>query len=102
MLVMRGKVVVKPEAREAFVEAVQKLVAVSREGEGVLHYDVGESITEPNTFVSLEVYQDEEAARRNEQTSAWAEAVPVIQRSLAEAPSGEAYTVQEARPMDVG
>lgn len=102
MLIMRGKVVVKPEAREAFLQAVGALALASRKNEGVVSYDVCESVTEPNTFVSIEVYDNEEAAKANEQSEAWRHAVQVIQNSLAEPPSGEVYVVAAARPMQMG
>ena len=57
MLVNRVKIMINPDKRRQFLDAITKLVHASREAKGVISYDICESTTEPNTFIAIEVYE---------------------------------------------
>ncbi len=59
--VMHATMPVKPEMREAFLNAIPRLVNASNEEEGILFYQCYEAVAEPNTFVMIEVYKDKAA-----------------------------------------
>jgi len=52
---------VKPEAVEQVREALQTLVAATRDEEGCVSYDLYESAAAPGTFVTLERWTDQTA-----------------------------------------
>jgi (4S)-4-hydroxy-5-phosphonooxypentane-2,3-dione isomerase len=78
MLVVCVHVHVKPEHREAFVEASQENARNTIQEPGNLRFDVLQESDDPNRFVLYEVYRDEAATKAHKQTShyaRWAEAV---------------------------
>ena len=64
MIVGRFKVQCRPERTEEVAAAITAVEAPSRALPGVVHFDVTRSLTDPNTFVVLEVFEDQEALRR--------------------------------------
>jgi quinol monooxygenase YgiN len=68
MIIGRFSVQCHPEWTEKVAAAIAAVEAPSRALPGVVHFDVARSLTEPNTFVVVEVFSDREAlARQNAQ-----------------------------------
>jgi quinol monooxygenase YgiN len=66
MIVARFKVQCRPERTEEFADTVAAVEAPSRGLPGVVHFDVARSVTEPDTFVVTEVFEDRGALERQE------------------------------------
>lgn len=64
MIVARFKVQCRPESTEEMRTAIAAVEAPSREIPGVVHFDVARSLTDPNTFVVIEVFEDHQALER--------------------------------------
>jgi quinol monooxygenase YgiN len=64
MIVARFKVQCRSDRAEAMAEAIAAVEAPSRELPGVVHFDVARSLTDPNTFVVIEVFEDRSALDR--------------------------------------
>jgi quinol monooxygenase YgiN len=64
MIVARFKVQCQPERTEEMRAAIAAVEAPSREIPGVIHFDVARSLTEPNTFIVIEVFEDRQALDR--------------------------------------
>jgi (4S)-4-hydroxy-5-phosphonooxypentane-2,3-dione isomerase len=78
MLVVCVHVHVKPEHREAFVEASLENARNTIREPGNLRFDVLEEADDPNRFVLYEVYRNEAAVKAHKQTphyARWAETV---------------------------
>lgn len=70
MLASFVTVQVKPEYREAFIEAVREHASLSvREDPGCLRFDVVQSQQDPDQFNYFEVYRNEEASRAHGQAA---------------------------------
>jgi quinol monooxygenase YgiN len=80
MIVARFKVQCHPENAEEVAAAIAAVEAPSRGLPGVIHFDVARSLTDPNSFVVVEVFEDRQALERQE---AQAEVAAVL--SLVEA-----------------
>jgi quinol monooxygenase YgiN len=61
MLIVHATLPILAEKREEFLGAVGGLIEASNAEEGVLGYDLYESVSRPNEFVMLEHYVDEAA-----------------------------------------
>ena len=55
MIVGRFEVQCRPDRTEEVAAAIAAVEAPSRELPGVVHFDVARSLTDPNTFVGIEV-----------------------------------------------
>jgi quinol monooxygenase YgiN len=64
MIVARFKVQCRPERTEEMCAAIAAVEAPSREIPGVVHFDAARSLTDPDTFVVIEVFQDRQALER--------------------------------------
>lgn len=91
MIICRFRVECRPERTEGMATAIAAVEAPSRALPGVVHFDVTRSLTEPNAFVVLEVFEDGQALDRQE---AQAEVAAVLDLVANGALAGRA---QEAR-----
>lgn len=64
MIIGRFKVQCRPERAEEMAAAIAAVEAPSRALPGVVHFDVARSLTDPNTFVVTEVFEDRAAWHR--------------------------------------
>ena len=61
MIIIHGLLKIKPESRAAFLEEAGRAVEHSKAEEGNLEYRLFEATDEPNTFLTLEKWRNEEA-----------------------------------------
>jgi quinol monooxygenase YgiN len=66
MIVARFKVQCWPERTEEMGAAIAAVEAPSREIPGVVHFDAARSLTDPDTFVVIEVFEDRQALERQD------------------------------------
>jgi quinol monooxygenase YgiN len=64
MIIGRFKAQCRPESAEQMAAAIAAIQTPSRELPGVIHFDVARSLTDPNTFLALEVFEDRAALDR--------------------------------------
>ena len=79
MLVVRFKVQCKLEKTEQALALFQEIVATSRPLDGTIHFDMGRDLTDPDSFIALEVFADRVALNRQE-------SLPVVQKTIAVLP----------------
>ncbi len=63
MLVIIGRVAIKPERREEGVKAALEMVAASQAEAGCISYDFYADLQDPNSFFAFEQWESEEALR---------------------------------------
>ena len=83
---------VKPEQRQAFLDATLDNARNTVQEPGNLRFDVHQSLDEPNRFLLYEVYRDEPGMKAHKATAhyaRWAEAVAPL---MAEPRLGVKYT----------
>jgi quinol monooxygenase YgiN len=61
MIVVTGRVQIPGERREQFVAISTEMCAASREDDGCVGYRVYEDLEQPNRFVFIEEWRDDEA-----------------------------------------
>ena len=75
MLVVRFKVQCKPERTDQALAWFQEVVATSRHLDGTIHFDIGRDLTDPDSFLALEVFADRAALDRQE-------SLPAVQKTI--------------------
>ena len=75
MLVVRFKVQCKPEKTDQALALFQEIVTTSRPLDGTIHFDMGRDLTDPDSFIALEVFADRAALDRQE-------SLPVVQKTI--------------------
>ena len=76
MVVMRFKVKVRPERAEDVRDALEAVIAPSRALQGVLHFDIARDLSDPDSFIATEIYEDKSVLDRQE-------ALPEVEAALA-------------------
>jgi quinol monooxygenase YgiN len=76
VIVARFRVQCRPEHADEVAAAIAAVEAPSRALPGVIHFDVARSLTDVNTLVVIEVFEDREAFQRQ---NAQAEVAAVLQ-----------------------
>lgn len=66
MIVIRFKVQCKPGQAEPLIAAFKAVIAASRPLKGVISFDIGRDLADPNAFVATEVFEDRAALDRQE------------------------------------
>jgi quinol monooxygenase YgiN len=79
MIVGRFKVHCQPDRTDEMAAAIAAVEAPSRELPGVIHFDVARSLTDPNSFVVIEVFEDRRALERQNAQSEVARVLDLIE-----------------------
>jgi quinol monooxygenase YgiN len=66
VLIVRFKARCLPGKTEEVREAMTAIIAPSRAMSGVINFDIGRDITDPDSFIATEVYEDRAAMDRQE------------------------------------
>ena len=75
MIVGRFKAKCKPGKSDQALAAFRELVAASRPLDGTINFDMGRDITDPDSFIAIEVFADRAALDRQE-------SLPVVQKTM--------------------
>jgi quinol monooxygenase YgiN len=78
MIVARFKVRCRPDRADAVAAAIVAVEAPSRALPGVVHFDVARSLTDPNAFVVVEVFEDRAALDRQNAQAEVAEVLRLL------------------------
>jgi quinol monooxygenase YgiN len=79
MIIGRFKVQCQPDRTDEMAAAIAAVEAPSRELPGVIHFDVARSLTDPNSFVVIEVFEDRQALERQDAQSEVARVLGLIE-----------------------
>ena len=82
------------EARQTFAD----LAAASRAVPGVVSFDVAQDVTDPETFVSIEVYEDQPAVDRQGELPELHALMACLGDLLADGPHGTVFHVSATEP----
>lgn len=78
MIIGRFKIRSRPERAEEIAVAIAAVEAPSRALPGVVHFDIVRSLTEPDTFMAVEVFEDRQAFDRQNAQEELAELLRLI------------------------
>jgi quinol monooxygenase YgiN len=98
MLVLRFRVVCRPELTEQLMAALREVVAPARTVDGVISFDIARDLTDPNAFIATEVFQDEAARTRQESLPQVAAVMTLLPDAITSPPEVTVYRVADAVP----
>src|SRR6202022_254137 len=64
MVIIRFKVRCQPGKSDALVAAFKEVIAASRPLKGVISFDIGRDLSDPDAFIATEVFEDNDAMAR--------------------------------------
>ena len=98
MIVVRFKVECTPEKAEQVREAMEAVIAPSRALDGVVSFDVGRDLTNPNSFIATEVFEDRDALDRQESQAEVERVLALLGDSLVAEPEATIFHVSSSEP----
>ena len=98
MLVLRFKVQCQPEKTEEVMAALRDVVAPARATEGVVSFDIARDLTDPNSFIATEVFEDAAARDRQESLPEVGKVMTLLPSSVAAPPEATVYQVSAVQP----
>ena len=98
MIAVRFKVRCKPERTEHVRAAFEQVIAPSRAVAGVLSFDIARDLTDPDSFIAIEVFEDQAALERQESLPEVERALAMLEHSLAAEPEATIFHVSSSEP----
>lgn len=98
MIVVRFKVKCQPGKTEQVLAAFKEVIPPSRTVPGVISFDIGRDVSDPDTFIATEVFEDRAALERQGSLPEVTQALRVLEGSLAHAPEATIYHVSFSEP----
>jgi quinol monooxygenase YgiN len=98
VVVVRFRVQCQPGKAEEVMGALGAVVGPSRALDGVVSFDVGRDVTDPNAFIATEVFEDKAALEQQESLPEVAKALGVLEQSLAAEPEATILEVSSSAP----
>ncbi len=98
MIIVRFKVQCQPGKADGVREALAKVVTPSRALPGVVSFDIGRDIEDPDAFIATEVFDDRAALERQESLAEVTAALAVLEESLAAEPEATIFEVSSSEP----
>ncbi len=99
MIVVRFKVQCRPEKTEQAMAAFQEVVAASRPLDGVVSFDMGRDIADPDSFIAIEVYEDRTALERQESLPVVEKTLGLLEELLAAEPEATIFHISSSEPV---
>ena len=98
MIIERFKVKCLPEKTDQALAAFKEIVAASRPLDGVINFDMGRDIMDPDSFIAIEVFADRAALDRQESLPVVQKTMGLFQEWLAAEPEATIFHVSSSEP----
>jgi quinol monooxygenase YgiN len=98
MIVVRFKVQCQPEKTEQVMAAFEEVIAPSRGVDGVVSFDIARDLTDPDSFIATEVFEDRAALDRQESLPEVKKTLAVLEQSLTAEPEATVFHVSSSEP----
>ena len=96
MIVVRFKVKCQPERTDQVLAALREVISPSRVVDGVVSFDIGRDLADPDSFIATEVFEDREALDRQESLPEVAKTLALLEESLAAPPEATIFHVSHS------
>jgi quinol monooxygenase YgiN len=96
MLVIRFKAQLLPDKIDEALDLFSPVAPASRELEGVVSFDIGRDVNDPNALIATEVFADAAARERQESLPEVARVMEKLPGLLAAPPQATAFEVASA------
>jgi len=98
MIVVRFKVQCQTEKTEQVMAAFEEVIAPSRGVDGVVSFDIARDLTDPDSFIATEVFEDRAALDRQEALPEVKKTLAVLEQSLVAEPEATVFHVSSSEP----
>jgi quinol monooxygenase YgiN len=98
MIVVRFKVQCQAGKADELMAAFKDVVAPSEKVDGVIHFDIGCDVTDPNAFIATEVFEDRAALDRQEELAEVGKVLAMLPDVLAAPPEATIFHVSSSEP----
>ena len=86
MLILRQKMVAKPDKSDELMAALSEIIPPARATEGVINFDIARVLLDPDAFIATAVYEDGPALERQESLAEVGRVMAMLPESLAAPP----------------
>ncbi|RAM38401.1 putative quinol monooxygenase [Arthrobacter globiformis] len=100
MIVVRFLVRCQPGKADEVMAVLRDVVRPSRALDGVVSFDIGRDVTDPDVFIATEVFEDRAALDRQESLPEVARALEIFEGSLAAEPEETIFHVYSTEPVE--
>ena len=98
MIVVRFKVRFRPEKTEQAMVAFREVITASRPVDGVVSFDIGRDLSDPDSFIAVEVFTDRAALDRQESLPAVKKTIDLLEELVAAAPEATVFEIASSQP----
>jgi quinol monooxygenase YgiN len=98
MIVVRFKVQCQPGKTDPLIAAFKEVITASRTLNGVINFDIGRDLADPNSFVATEVFEDKAALDRQEALAEVQKTIALLGEVAAGAPEATIFHVASSEP----
>jgi quinol monooxygenase YgiN len=98
MIVVRFKAKCQPGKTEEALAAFEEVIAPSRALDGVISFDIGRDLTDPDSIIATEVFDDRAALDRQESLPEVGKVLAILPGALAAAPEATIFHVSSSEP----
>jgi quinol monooxygenase YgiN len=98
MIIVRFMVRSQSGKADEVMAALKGVVPPSRALDGVVSFDIGRDVTDPEVFIATEVFEDRAALDRQESLPEVTKALGVLEQSLAAEPDATIFHVSSSEP----
>jgi quinol monooxygenase YgiN len=100
MIVVRFRVTCRAGKANEVVAVLRDVVLPSRAMDGVISFDIGRDVTDPDVFIATEVFEDRAALGRQESLPEVARAMEIFETALAAEPEETIFHVSSTEPVE--
>jgi quinol monooxygenase YgiN len=98
MIVVRFKVQCQPEKTDQALAVFRDVIAPSRSVDGVISFDIGRDLSDPNSLVAVEVFDDRAALERQESLVEVQKVIGLLGEIVAGEPEATIFHVSSSEP----
>lgn len=98
MIVIRFKVKCQSGKTEEALAVFREVIAPSRAMDGVVNFDIARDLTDPDSIIATEVFEDQAARDRQESLPEVAKVMSLLPQIIAAPPEATAYHVSSSEP----
>jgi len=98
MIVVRFKVRFRPEKTEQGMVVFREVIAASRPVDGVVSFDIGRDLLDPDSFIAVEVFTDRAALDRQESLPVVKKTIDLLEELVASAPEATIFEISSSQP----
>lgn len=100
MIVVRFVMTCHSDKTEQAIGVLRDVVTASRGVEGVVSFDIGRDLVDPDALIATEVFADREALDRQESLPEVAKAMELFEDALAAPPDATIFHVSSSEPYE--